>query len=502
MPNVSFMRHEVKRLLPIYQTVSDCCDGDFKVKYRKEKYLPKPNPTDVTPENIKRYEQYLQRAIFYNVTKNTYAGLIGQIFSKKTQIELPKVLEILEDNADGSGKGLEELAKEGVGNLLKNARFGLLSEYPKTEGELTKADLENGKIRPVIKLYKSNDIINWRTKVEGAELVYSLVVLREKVVIYDDGFEIKQGYRYRVLKLNESGNYEVNLYEANQDLCDEENEYRLNIALANFNFQLKSENIFIPTDVSGNTLKRIPFEFCGCDNNDADPDVPVLYDVAVLNLGHYRNSADYEESCYIVGQPTPWFSGLSQEWVKDNPVIQLGSRAAIPLPENGTAGMLQADPNTMPIEAMKHKEAQLLALGAKLVSPTKAQTATQSEIDNVVETSVLGTIAQNASKAFERACKNCLQFVTNVDEKIIFELNDDFEITKMTPADRLQLLNEWMKGGISFTEYRSNLRAGKVDLTDDETALKEIEQQTLADFKTAMKDPANQQKPPVPSVGK
>lgn len=478
MPNVGFTREELKTMLPIYDVVSDCCDGDFKIKSKKAKYLPQPNSTDISSENLARYNAYLTRAIFYNVTKNTYSGLIGQIFTKEAQIDLPISLEFLKTNADGSGKGLEQLAKEGVGFIFKNSRFGLLADYPNLKSPLSAKELETGNITTTLKLYESKNIINWRTKIEGSETIYSLIVLKELNTWFDDGFELKERFQYRVLRLNETGAYQVTIYKTDSDKVG---------PMSTFT----PIETFVPTDFNGNVLKRIPFEFCGSDNNDAYPDIPVLYDIAVLNLGHYRNSADYEESCYIVGQPTPWFAGLSEEWVKQNPTIQLGSRGAIPLPEGGSAGLLQAASNTMPIEAMKHKEEQFVALGAKLItSNNSTKTATESNIDNASETSVLSSIVANTSKAFENALKHCLKFMSPSDnEKIIFKLNNDFEISKMPVTERNQLLNEWMKGGISFTEYRDNLRKGKIAIGDNEVALKDIEEEVLNDFDMAKKDP-------------
>ena len=482
MPNVAFVHPSLKPLLDVYEKTEDCILGDFQVKFRKTKYLPMPNADDISPANLARYKAYLERAIFYNVTKATYSGLIGQVFVKDTQIEIPNSVDFLEKNADGSGKGLNQLAKEGLGYLLSGARFGLLADYPQLEEPVSKTQKTDLNIRASIKMYPSKKIINWRTKNLGAEIVYSLIVLEENEVYYDDGFEFKTRKMYRVLRLNNEGNYQVEIYKTDKL----------------FNVP---DSTTIPTDFNGNPLKRIPFEFCGCDNNDAEPDIPVLYDIAVLNIGHYRNSADYEESCYIVGQPTPWFSGLTEDWVKSNGVIQLGSRGAVPLPENGTAGLLQAQPNIMPYEAMQHKEQQFLALGAKLVTPSQgSKTATEAGIDNVTETSILGNITVNTSMAFENTIKNCLKFEEAGESKVTFKLNTDFEISKMSIAERNQVLNEWLKGEISLTEARELLRKGKVAIGDDEKAITDIEQETLDSFKIEMQNPANKQIAPI--VGK
>ena len=59
-------------------------------------------------------------------------------------------------------------------------------------------------------------------------------------------------------------------------------------------------------------LANIPFIFCGALNNSPDVDKSPVYDIAEVNIAHYRNSADYEESCFIAGQATPVLTGLTQ----------------------------------------------------------------------------------------------------------------------------------------------------------------------------------------------
>jgi len=485
--SVTFTRDEVKKLSLVCDKVSDCCDGDFKVKEKEDKYLPRPNASDKSAENLARYQAYLNRAIFYNVTKNTLSGLLGQIFSKEAQVELPPELEVLNDNCDGRGNSIVQVAKQGITSLLKAGRFGLFSDFPKVESELSKDELIEQDIRPIIRLYSSQDIINWQFTYVGAEVVYTLIVLKEKYTQKLGIFESKEVYRFRVLKLNEDGNYEVEVWNSEIPVADSSVNLVTSISPT---FEITESTI--PTTFDGSFIKRIPFEFCGVESNVSEPNVPVLYDIANLNIGHYRNSADYEESCYITGQPTVWFAGLSQEWVENvlKGRIELGSRGGVMLPLGASGGLLQSTPNTMPYEAMKHKEEQFLALGAKLVSPNSAAiTATEAEMNNTSETSILATLANNASEAIENAIEHCQLFVNSTAEPI-FKLNNDFEISKLTTAERSELIREWQTGAISFTEMRNNLRSGKVQLLEDGIAQSEIDQETLDSFAQDMKNPA------------
>lgn len=501
MANVSFIKYELRNMQLIYDLVADCCDGDFKVKQRTTRYLPMPNPTDKSKENLARYNAYLERALFYNVTKNTLAGLLGQIFSKEPQMELPPELAILEENCDGKGNSLEQLSRQAVSGLLKKGRFGLFSDFPTVDPGMSQAEQDNMDIRPIIRLYESQDIINWYTIFIGAEVVYALIVLRELFVYKYDQFESRNQYRYRALYINTDGNYQCDVYESDLQNVNEQNGAIITVNAPIFEIA-KS---VIPKDSDGNFFKRIPFEFGGTENNLAEPNVPVLYDIAVMNIGHYHNSADYEESCYVTGQPTVWFSGLDQSWVKEvlEGKINLGSRGGVMLPAGGSAGILQAAANIQPYEAMRHKEEQFLALGAKLVSPnTSTQTATEAEMNNTSETSILATLANNTSEAFENAIKHCQKFIKSTAEPK-FELNDDFEIAKMTVAERAELVKEWQSGAVSFTEMRNNLRKGKVDLLDDNLAQQEIDQEAMDSLAADLKNPlVNPALAPAPLVGK
>ena len=114
---------------------------------------------------------------------------------------------------------------------------------------------------------------------------------------------------------------------------------------------------------------EIPFAFIGSVNNDETVDKAPLYDIAEINVSHYRNSADYEESSFLVGQPTPAFSGLTQSWVDQNMSggVAFGSRSAILLPENGNAMLLQAGENQMPLKGMEIKEDQMVKIGTRII---------------------------------------------------------------------------------------------------------------------------------------
>lgn len=461
MPNVNYLRKELKEAKKRYDVIRDCLGGEIAVKARGTVYLPMPNSTDASDENSQRYSSYKLRATFYNVTKRTLDGLCGQIFVREPVVEVPDKMNIIVSDADGGGVNLTQLAKEAVQYTLGYGRAGIFMDYPATAAPATLAQLEAGDIRPTFTLYAPWDILNWRTIVRGARELLSLVVLEETYIENDDGFEAKEKKQWRVLRL-------VN------------NVYTVEIWKQEGTGNFRAGETFIPTDAAGKTLTEIPFTFVGAKNNDNMVDEAPMYDIAALNIAHYRNSADYEESAFMVGQPTPVFSGLTEDWVKNvlKNKVMLGARGAISLPVGGDATLLQANPNTMPFEAMQHKERQMVALGARLVEQKSVvRTASEANIDQATESSVLASTAKNVSSALTWGLRWAGKFLGIDDEKIKFELNTDFDIATMSPEDRRQLIEEWQTGAIAWEELRTNLRKSGIATMDDKEARGKIDEE-------------------------
>jgi hypothetical protein len=464
MPKVNFIRTEVTELMPRWNLVRDVLSGELKIKAKGVDYLPKPNAADDSPENAARYEAYKLRAVFYGVTARTLKGLSGQVFSRDPVVALPPEMDVVKADVDGAGVSLDQQSRKALAHTLAYGRAGILADYPVTDKPATKADMEKGEIRPTVTLYDPWDIINWRTITRGAKKLLSLVVLSESCVKDDDGFEAENEDYFRVLRLKEDGTYWSQVWYFDKNLND---------------FVMESE--VQPKDGKGAPWTFIPFTFIGPDNNDETPDLPPLYDLAVINVAHYRNSADYEESCFITGQPTPWFAGLTQQWVEEvlKGKIPLGARAAVLLPENGSAGLLQAEENTMPKEAMEAKERQMVALGAKLVEQKQVQrTALEAGMEEASTSSLLATCAKNVSHAYTAALSWCALFLGIAPEKasedkdakdtISYVLNSEFDLSKLTPQEVAAIIAAWQANAIAEEEMRDSLRRGGIAYLDDE----------------------------------
>ncbi len=476
--NIGFVRKEVSQELKKWTIVEDAVAGEIQVKAKGDSYLPRPNTDTDEARNNRHYEAFKGRAVFYPVTGRTLDGLSGQVFSKEIALGLPVDLETIATDVDGAGTTLEQQAKKTLATVLKKGRGGLLSDFPRVEaGQIvTRADINSGSIRPRVLSYDPSQIINWRESSIGGKTILSLLVLKEEKIINDDGFEFECAPRWRVYQLIE-GVAAVTVYRLKSDNTTEgeENEY-----------EVEEETMILMGQGQNNPLTEIPFTFIGAANNDSSVDESPLYPIASLNFAHYRNSADYEWSGHIAGQPTPVFTGLDADWNKNfiQGKVRLGSSNAVGLPSGSTAFLLQAQPNSVPLEAMKHKEDQMKAIGAKLIEPQQTQrTAEEARIEETSEASVLSSIANNVSSAYEKAFYFASKFTSAIElDAISIELNSEFQNAGLNATERQEVVNAWMSGLLTKGEARDVYRQKGIATLPNEDAFNIIAQEGVANF--------------------
>lgn len=442
-----------------WRLVRDCSEGSDKVKSAGVKYLPKPNPEDISSENADRYSAYIDRASYVNFTGMTLEGLLGLVFKNPITVEVQQAIEYLKDNIDGSGITLDQMTRKLIANVLQVARNGLLVDYPEAPEGLTAAQVAAYQLRANVLSYAAENIINWNTTKIGAVNKLSLVVLCEPTKVYEaDGFAYDERKYHRVLRLADYDYMAMLAGEGNepdpfsgyiyiQELYDEKN-------------HLKA--VSVPRKADKSNWDEIPFVFVGAQNNDPDVDKAPLYDMANVNIAHYRNSADFEESSFMVGQPTPVLTGLSQSWVDKvmKGGVIFGSRRAILLPEGGSSDLLQASENTAPERGMAEKEKQMVGLGARIIQEQKGtETAEAAKIRFAGQNSKLGVIVGNVEAAYLQCFQWAMEFMGATGENSI-SINKQFYDKTIDPQlvmAQIQLLD---RGIIAKADLRDSLRGG------------------------------------------
>lgn len=452
-------------LAPRWQRMTDVCNGEDAIKAAGERYLPMPNSDIRTPEAMARYKNYKDRAVFVEVTKDTLDKYTGQAFKDDPVLNVDKQLDYMKRDANGSGLSIYQIAQKCFEAQLERGRFGLFVDYPATNGEVSQADVERNALRPTVHYYSPESIINWRTKTIGGQTVTNMIVLHETVYETDpeDIFASKQVEQWRYLGLDDTG-YFVEVWRKGDKSAD---------------FVLHKERVY-PTKGNNSRWDRIPFVIGGSDSNDwCEQNIP-LESLAKMNLAHYRNSADYEQSVFLCGQTQPWMSGVSQQRMEalEEKQIRIGSGAMIMLEENGKFGFAQAEPNTLAGEAMDKKYAVMQALGAKLAQSSDKQvqkTATESNHEKGVQNSTASMAVANLNEAMYDALLMAYEYLginrTDREGDYLFKASQDFT-SPVADSALMANISQWVLSGLApkTVAYDYMRRYSLIDpeLKDDE----------------------------------
>lgn len=426
---IAFQHPQYNKWIERWRTISDICDGE-----NLDNYLIMLNPDDESVDNITRNVQYRKRAVFYAIAGYTARGLNGLLFSKAPTVTLPASLDYLNDDVDGAGNALYQQAQYIARDQIRIGRCGLAVMFPSGLSNVSRADISSGKAVPRIQHIKPDQIINWRTTRVGAQIKLSLVVIKEfGEKIKEDNYTTEKVPILKELGLIPAGEYFERTWTQN-----EKKEW------------IPGPRVY-PLNNSEKRWQEIPFTFVGAENNDPSVDQPPMFDIVRVNIGHFRNSADYEDSVFYSGQAQPWMSGLNEQYVelmkKNN--IYVGSRNLIGVPTGEQFGFASAEPNPLVRQAMLDKLELAIGLGARFIQPSgPAKTASESEGEQQVQHSVLSLISENLGDAYTRCLKWCGEYLGIDADKAVFEPNKTFVKPNASAQDIQAIVAGWLGGAI------------------------------------------------------
>lgn len=430
---------------PLWKTMRDVCAGQTAVHQAGPAYLPR-----LSEQSDGEYAAYKGRALFYNATWRTVAGMIGMMFRKAPQRSVPAGLEGYLADIDLGGSDFDTFAKSVVYEVMTTGRVGLMVDYPQaidSDLPLTRARVEALGIRPSIQLYATESLINWRyARVNNAQRLV-MVVLKERAAIVTGDFDESYEDRYRVLDLDGDGVYRVRVFRIGRDGKDEVLEE------------------FRPV-MDGRTLGFIPFFVVTPDGSDCEVSEPPLIDLAHVNINHYRSVADYEHGCHFTGLPTAWIAGYMPENIDKPDRFGIGSTAAWTFSHPDTkVGYLEFTGQGLNAlrDNIAGKERQMVVLGARMLAEDKAgvEAFRTLALRNAGETATLSAIAVSVSAGLTRALGTLAQWA-GVAGDIVYELNRDFAPVLMDAPTLTALVAGWQSGAFSDQVLFDALKRGDV----------------------------------------
>ncbi len=438
---------EYEAALPRWQRCRDAFEGSDAVKARATDYLPM---LEGHHGSSQKYEAYKMRAVFYNATARTVAGLLGSVFRATPSWTFPATFEDDLKDVTLMGRPLVSFALMAFNELLVTGRVGVQVDMPK--------EPESGATtpRPYWVLRRAEDILSWRTVVRDGQEILTRVVLSEVVEEDnpDDKWSPTRIDQIRVLELVPRGDqpatYQI-LRFRNKKTSDEAED------------QWKQHDEPIVPLKHGDPLTFIPFQFIGPTSVTPAIEKSPIVDIVDVNLSHYRTSADFEHGAHVTALPTPWISGAT---LKDGEPFPIGSATAWVLPDpQARAGMLEFTGDGLQTleRSLSVKQEQMASLGARLIESRKAaaETAEALRLAMSGDHSVLASMASTFDQAMTNVMRWHADWSGAADTKITFAVNKDFFEARLTAQEAQALVGTWQAGGISFETLFWNLQAGE-----------------------------------------
>jgi hypothetical protein len=477
--------------LPAWLRARDVFAGEDAVKAAAEKYLPRLDCQD-----DKEYLAYKNRASFFNASARTADGFVGLIFRRDPNFKLPDktsgvgdaLTEFVED-ADMLGTSLTAFSKKLVTEIINVGRAGTLIDW--------NAEAEQ---RAYAVAYSAEDIVNWHTERVNGRNVLTLVVLKEvsKMPASEtDPFVPDEIQQLRVLKLvppqtkaddaKADWSYQVEIWQfiaEGQNASGPRNRGKKKWKLVDTLTPLRL----------GKPLPLIPFVFHGPRHSLPEVDKIPLADIIVVNLDHYRLTADYKHGMHFTALPTAWVSGFDK-----NSSLRIGSSTAwVAETPGATAGYLEFHGQGLSTfeRAMDRDEQLMAVLGTRMLESRKrvGETAAAIELRQSGENSILNTVSLSVSASLTQVLRwvywwnsteDLPDHVTN--ESVVMELNTDFAMTGMTAQELTAVVGAWQKSAISRDTMLHLFRKGEI-LPEGRTT--EEEESLIAKEKPSVAAPA------------
>lgn len=406
------------------QIVRDVLSGRVKNK----RYIP-----DVDYRNQRRCTRHRNRAVLVNFTKRTLQNFLGLIFKTAPVIDVPPLLEYIKLDTTGNKLTLEQLARECIKEVFTAGAVAVFVDYPLVKETVDQVTQDELQLKARMNLYLRESYGNWFTVSDSGSDEITLVVLKEAKNEIDaaDGYAWKTSTQYRVLKINEEGYFEVSV---------------LNDKGAQ---QGKSD---LPKAM-GKYLTTIPFFVAGAEINDINAEnLPPLQDLAELNLAHLRNSADFEEAAFLVGQASLFFTSNINATVMENKLkakpITLGSDTGHFLGESGSAFLVQANETSMHTKGMADKMQHAIMTGASILMPAGGQvkSAKTTKMDKSSEVSVMETVISNVEEMLTLAAKAQAIFMGADPNMVEIKLNHELIDESADPAVMREIASGIVQG--------------------------------------------------------
>lgn len=379
------------------------------------------------------FKYRLSTSTLFPAFERTLAVMAGKPFSKEvTPSDVPQAVLDLLPSIDDKGSSLHTFAFRAFREMVSHGFGGILVDHTKTEGRaVTVADTKRMGARPYWVNYKHNQILGARFTPSANGLQLVLLRLLETVEEEDGDYGSQEVQQVRVLR---PGTWEIHR---------------------------NGKDGWALHDSGTTTLDRIPFVFLVANPIGPMEGRPPLKDLAYLNVKHWQQQSDQDESARFCRKRLLVFTGLTSQ-----DEITVASDMAVRLPKDADAKIVEGSAESIEVgrSELEALEQQMIQTGAELLVAKPGQrTATEASNDAEANKSSLQSLVED----FEDALDQCLQFSADwlkAGEGGSVSLFKDFGAATLSDASAQLVFNMVGAGWLSkVTGIKEMQRRGTLD---------------------------------------
>lgn len=447
---------EYTRVLPKWRKMHDVLnwvdgvDKDALNTRQGDAYLPIPsgilraiNSDDMANRTtgLKARAAYIQSAQMPTWVKDSRRGMVGIARELDNHVELPKEMEYIRENACADGVGLDQLFYRTVSEVLAFGRCSLVVDVD-----------DSG--RPFIALYDAFSMINWKEGSVNGRHDVKLAVFKEYHEVGDNEFSHDREARWRVLSIDEEGNYKVRKF--NDELGNSVEDAELLRA-------------------NGSRLEYMPMVICGSRGTGPAVDEMPLEGMLSSSVVYYRTSANYDNALALTCHPQLVIAGTGNN---KGGLQYTGPGVAWEF--DGQVDVRYVEPACNSLEEVRQwmeiQKNSAMESGSKTMDvgaeSGEARKARQSD-----QRATLGTVVVTAGHAIEQ----CLRFaadimgVKNPDKTVKYTVTPEFNLSEVNPQVLSELSRGVDAGRVSYDTYFTYMTTGKMPDRDYNAELVLIE---------------------------
>lgn len=410
--------------------------GTHAMRAAGEAYLPME-----TREDPQDYKRRLATATLFPAFRRTLGVMSGKPFSKALTYgeTVPGVVRQYCDDVDMQGRNLHTFASEVLWEALAYGMCGVLVEYPQASQLATLDDERRAGVRPYFVAIKHSDILGWRQERINGAMQLTQLRIAEAAEVPDGPYGVTVVQRVRVLT---PGAWEL--------------------------WQEGAKGEYGLIDEGANSLGSIPFvPFFGHRTGYMEGVSPLL-DLAHLNVKHWQQQSDQDDSARFARKRLLVFTGMTNDGE-----ILAAANYAVQLPQGASAMVVQGSAESVTVgrSELEALEAQMIQTGAELlVSKPGQRSATEANNDAEANKSDLQRIVEGFEDSLDAALAYMAEWI-GLPTGGAVSLYKDFGAATLGEASG-QLVLAMQQGGLltKETAIREQQRRGLISAGLDPAA--------------------------------